>query len=322
MSSLYTHENNVKNIVTEKNLSIKLNNGVLMPQIGLGSFLIPPDELSRTIGDAYKMGYRQFDTAWRYNNEKEIAKSLKVNNINRNEVFLTTKVNADALYWFGYHYGKHKIMNVRNFKTIESAILESFDNLDTDYVDLFLVHWPWPMYLKMYKVLTRLYKKGKIRAIGVSNFTRAHIESLKDISDVIPAVNQIEISPLNTQKPLIKYCHQNGIAVEAMSTFSHYRSVEPRIEILENPLLMEIAENHNRSVVQIVLRWMIQQGIIVIPKTWNPQYLKENITITDFELSDEEMNLIDSLDKGKCLNYNPWVPHVLKDIPKQYRNLI
>lgn len=129
---------------------VKLNNGVLIPQIGLGTFLIPTDALSSTIGNAYKMGYRQFDTAWRYHNEKKIAESLKANAISRSEVFLTTKVSADALYWFGFHYGKHRIMNIRNFKTIERVILESFDNLETDYIDLFLVHWPWPMYHNMH----------------------------------------------------------------------------------------------------------------------------------------------------------------------------
>lgn len=301
---------------------IILNNGVEMPQIGLGTFLIPKEKLCNTIKEAYQIGYRQFDTAWRYHNECEIAEALRINGIPRNDVFLTTKVNADALYFFKYHYGKHSILNFRNFKSIEKAILESFDNLATDYVDLFLVHWPWPMYGKMYKVLTRLYKEGRIRAIGVSNFTIAHLESLKEVSDVVPAVNQVEISPLNTQKRLIEYCQSNGIAVEAMSTFSHYRSVEPRKEIFDNPILKSIALRNGKSVVQIVLRWMIQQNIIIIPKTWELKHLKENFNITDFELTDDEMASIDSLDTGKCLNYNPYAPHIIKDIPKKYRHLL
>lgn len=293
-----------------------------MPQIGLGTFLIPLDKLSATIGTAYNLGYRQFDTAWRYYNEKEISQALKDNNIDRRDVFITTKVNADALYIFKYHYGKHRIINIPNGKSIEHAVMASFENLGTDYVDLFLVHWPWPMYKKMYRVLTRLYHQGRIHAIGVSNFTRAHLESLKDVSDVVPAVNQFEISPLNSQKPLIEYCNENGIAVEAMSTFSHYRSIEPRDEIINHPLLLNIANEHNKTVVQVVLRWLIQQRIIIIPKTWNPVHLRENIAITDFELSDKEMREIDSLDTGRCLNYNPWVAHVIKDIPKKYRHLL
>jgi diketogulonate reductase-like aldo/keto reductase len=302
--------------------TIKLNNGIEMPQQGLGTFLIPKENLSDTIGEAYRLGYRQFDTAWRYHNEREIAEALKANGINRKDVFITTKVNADALYRFGYYYGKHSILNIRNFKSIHAAIMESFENLETDYIDLFLVHWPWPMYRKMYKELTKLYHEGRIRAIGVSSFTPAHIESLKEISDVVPAVNQIEISPLNTQKATIQYCQQHGIAVEAMSTFSHFRSNKPRMEIINHPVLMQIAATHNKTVAQIVLRWLLQQDILLIPKTWDFTHLKENIDILDFVLTDEEIATIDSLDQGVCLNYNPNLPHITRSIPKKYRNIV
>lgn len=290
-----------------------------MPQVGLGTFLIPQDKLSETIGSAYKLGYRQFDTAWRYHNERQIAEALRENDIKREDVFITTKVNADALYRFKYWYGKHRFMNVRNFKSIREAILESFNNLQTDYIDLFLVHWPWPMYLKMYKELTKLYHEGRIRAIGVCSFTAGHLKSLADVSDVVPAVNQFEISPLNTQKPLIEFCRQTRIVPQAMSTFSHFRSNEPRKEILEHPALTQIAKAHDKSVAQIVLRWLVQQGIMVIPKTWEVKHLKENISLFDFELTSAEMAAIDSLDGGKCLNYNPFAPHILKSIPKKYR---
>lgn len=299
--------------------TLELNNGVEIPQVGLGTFLIPKERLSETIGEAYRLGYRQFDTAWRYHNELEIAEALRENGIKREEVFITTKVNADALYRFKYWYGKHRFMNVRNFKSIRQAILESFDNLQTEYVDLFLVHWPWPMYLKMYKELNRLYHEGRIRAIGVSSFTEGHLKSLAEVSDVIPAVNQFEISPLNTQKSLIKFCRKMGVQPEAMSTFSHYRSNEPRKEILENPTLQKIALRKGKTVAQIVLRWLVQQGIAIIPKTWDFNHLKENISLFDFELTQDEMEMIDSLDQGKCLNYNPYAPHIMKSIPKHYR---
>ena len=299
-----------------------LNNGVEMPQVGLGTFLIPKDELSKTIGEAYRLGYRQFDTAWRYHNEREISEAFKEYGIKREDVFITTKVNADALYRFGYYYGKHRICNIRNFKSIRDAILESFDNLQTDYVDLFLVHWPWPMYRKMYKELEKLYEEGRIRAIGVSSFTIGHLKALKECSEIVPAVNQFEISPLNTHKQLIRYCQENGIQVEAMSTFSHFRSIEPRPEILENPVIRPIAERHNKSIAQVILRWLIQQDIAIIPKTWNFDHLKENINIFDFSLSDEEMAVIDSLDLGKCLNYNPYAPHIIKSIPKKFRDCL
>ena len=288
-----------------------------MPQIGLGTFLIPQEEISRTIGRAYELGYRQFDTAWRYRNEGAIAQALKDNGIKREDVFITTKVNADALYYFKYWYGKHRIFNVRNFKSIRCAVEESFEHLGTDYIDLFLVHWPWPMYLKMYEVLTDLYKQGRIRAIGVCSCLPPHLEALKSVSDVVPAVNQFEISPLNTQKQLIKYCQESGIAVEAMSTFSHFRSNTPRREVTENPVIKEIAETKGKSVVQVVLRWLLQQDIILIPKTWVDEHLKENINILDFELSSEEMARIDALDQGKFLNYNPY--SILHTLPKKFR---
>ena len=296
---------------------IKLNNGVEMPQLGLGTFLIPEDKLTETIGRAYDLGYRQFDTAWRYFNERSIANALKENGIKRESVFITTKVNADGLYKSDYKYGLHRFFNKRNGKTIRQIIQESFDNLQTDYIDLFLIHWPWPMSPEMWEELSVLYKAGRIRAIGVSNFLPPHIEALREVSDIVPAVNQFEISPLNTNKDLIEYCQIRGIAVEAMSTFSHYRSNEPRMEIIQNPLLQQIATKHNKSVVQIVLRWMLQQDIVMIPKTWDPNYLLENISIFDFELTEEEMGMVDSLDQGMFLNYNPLSAQ--EGLPRKYR---
>lgn len=300
---------------------ITLNNGVKMPQIGLGTFLIPKENLSRTIGEAYNLGYRQFDTAWRYNNEKEIAQALKENGIKREDVFITTKVNRDAFYLKPYYHrtGWRKILNIRNFKSVKSAILESFNNFGFDYIDLFLVHWPYPLELsmRMYEELTKLYHQGRIRAIGVCSSLPPHFDAFKDVSDVVPAVNQFEISPLNTQKPLIKYCQDRSIAVQAMSTFSHFRSNEPRKEILENETLKGIALSHGKSVVQIVLRWLIQQDIIIIPKTWVSAHLKENIEIEDFCLTESEMLAIDELDKGEFLNYHP--DKMLYTMPKKYQ---
>lgn len=297
---------------------VKLNNDVNMPQIGLGTFLIPNTELSSTIKQAYELGYRAFDTAWRYHNEHNIALALKENNIKREDVFITTKVNIDALYRFGYKRGKRSIFNVRNFRSIEDIVMESFDNLQTEYIDLFLVHWPWKNYLKMYKVLTKLYHQGRIRAIGVCSCLPPHLEALKEVSDVCPAINQFEISPLNSQKELIKYCQERGIMVEAMSTFSHFRSNVPRKEILEDSVILSIARKYGKSAVQIILKWLIQQEVVVIPKTWNVEHLKENISIDDFILTDEDMLIIDSLDKGKFLNYNPYP--MLNVVPKKYRN--
>lgn len=297
---------------------IKLNNGIEMPQVGLGTFLIPEEKMTETIGKAYDMGYRQFDTAWRYRNEKSIARALKENGIKREDVFITTKVNAHGLYFGGYKHGLRHYFNIRNFCSIHDMIMESFDNLDTDYIDLFLIHWPWPIADKMWRELSKLYKQKRIRAIGVSNFLQPHLEALAETTDIIPAVNQFEISPLNTNKELIRYCQDKGIAVEAMSTFSHFRSVEPRKEIMEDETLVSIAKRHEKSVVQIVLRWMLQQDIIMIPKTWEEKHLQENISIFDFELSGDEMKKIDVLNKGLFLNYNPLSAQ--EGLPRKYKN--
>lgn len=293
--------------------TLLLNNGIKMPQIGLGTFLIPKEFINSTIGEAYKLGYRAFDTAWRYHNEREIATALKANGINRKDVFLTTKVNADALYRFGYHNGKRKFLNIFRSRTIAEAIEESFDNLQTDYIDLFLVHYPWPMFREMYSELTKYYHDGRIRAIGVSNMLPPHINALEKISDVCPAVNEIEISPLNTQKRLISWCQDRGIHITAMSTFSHFRSNEPRLEIINHPKLIEIGNKYGKTSVQVVLRWLLQQNIAIIPKTWNIQHLKDNINILDFELSENDISIIDSLNNGRFLNYDPNLS--FKDIP-------
>lgn len=285
-----------------------LNNGVEMPQIGLGTFLIPKEELSRTIAQAYEMGYRQFDTAWRYHNEKEIAQALKDNGINRQDVFITTKINRDAFYVRPYKVGMRRILNIPNFRSVKSVIQESLDNLGTDYVDLFLLHWPYPMKLsqKMYAEMTNFYKEGRIRAIGVCSSLPTHFDAYAEVSDILPAVNQFEISPLNTQKKLIKWNQDRGIVVEAMSTFSHFRSNEPRKELLENEVIINIAQKYNKSCVQVILKWLLQQDIAVIPKTWNPAYLLENISLDDFELTKADMEAIDQLDQGRFLNYNPY----------------
>lgn len=303
---------------------LRLNNGVEMPQVGLGTYLIPDQELEKTIVKAIDLGYRKFDTALRYNNEAAIAKALKKHGINRKDVFLTTKISIDAFFKGGYHWKKK--INLWNFKTVKRAVQESFNNLDTDYIDLFLIHWsfPIPWAQLVYKELIRLNKEGKIRAVGVCSSLPPQFEALAAVSEVIPAVNQFEISPLNTQKSFIKWCHEKGVVVEAMSTFSHFRSNEPRQEILENPILIRIAKLHHKTVAQVVLRWLLQQDISIIPKTWDDNYLAENIDLFDFELSSDEMAIIDCLDRGHFLNYNPY--HIFKKpyvsrvrFPKKYR---
>lgn len=173
--------------------------------------------------------------------------------------------------------------------------------------------------------LTKLYHENRIRAIGVCSALPPHLDAYKDVSDVIPAVNQFEISPLNTQKKLISYCVDKGIACEAMSTFSHFRNTETRKDIVENSDIVPIAEKYRKSVPQVILRWLVQQDIIVIPKSANEGRLKEIITIFDFKLTEEEMRIIDNLDQGNFLNYKPDLtltkPYWVKGrVPKKYRN--
>lgn len=298
-----------------------LSNGIEMPRMGMGTYLIDQEKLPGILTHAYGLGYRKFDTAWRYKNERIITDTLfKKSGIKREDVFITTKVNQSGMFLFGYHGTSdfiHRASNIR-YRSVKKAIQASFDNLGLEYVDLFLVHAACNWYLEMYEELTRLYKQGRIRAIGVSSFLPPHIESLKEVSDVVPMVNQFEISPLNTQKDLIKYCLDNGIVPEAMSTLSHYHSNEVRKEIIENEIIVGIAKAHGKSSAQIVWRWLYQQGVSIIPKSRVLEHLKENINIFDFELSAEEMSMIDKLDGGKFLNYDIYPK--LQYLPEKYKN--
>lgn len=300
-----------------------LSNGVKMPKVGFGTYLIDKKILPNTLMSAYEFGYRKFDTAWRYKNERIISDTFFKNNcIKREEVFITTKINSAALFLFGWHGNAdwiHKAANIR-FRTVEQAVEESFKNLNLEYVDLFLVHAVCPWYLEMYEVLTKLYKQGRIRAIGVSSFLPPHIESLKEVSDVIPMVNQFEISPLNTQKELIHYCKTQGIIPEAMSTLSHFHSNDVRTEIIYNEIIKNIAAKHGKSPAQVVWRWLYQQGVSIIPKTWNKLHMKENISIFDFDLNSEEIAAIDGMDQGKFLNYNCYAK--LQYLPDKYKGWI
>ena len=297
-----------------------------MPMVGLGTFQIPNDQMQRVIGQAYELGYRMFDTAWRYGNERDLAEALHSNGIKREDVFISTECNADALYFRGCHAGKKGFFDIRKFTSIRSAIMNSFDNLKTDYIDLFLVHWPWPIPIaqRFYAELTKLQKEGRIKAIGVCSALPPHLDAFADTSDIVPAINQFEISPFNTQKKLIEYCNKRGICVEAMSTFSHFRNTETRKDIVGNPVIAPIAEKYGKSIPQVILRWLVQQGIVVIPKSSNRNRLCENISIFDFTLTDEEMRIIDNLDQGHFLNYKPEVtltkPFWIRGrMPKKYR---
>lgn len=296
---------------------VTLNNGVQMPIVGFGTAYLPFERISDIIGEAYKDGYRKFDTAGSYGNEAFIGEAFKNHNINRNDIFIQTKLEIPNLYFSPYRSGRGRFFNIRKH-SVSYEVERSLKNLDTDYIDLFLIHWPYPNFAKFYKDLAKYLRDGTIRAIGVSSCLPPHLEYLKQKCDIVPALNQFEISPLNAQVELVKYCLDHNIQPEAMSTFSHFRSNKPRTEILENDIISSIAKHHNKTTAQIVNRWLIQRGISIVPKSRNPKHIAENIDLFDFSLNKDEMLQIGSLDGGKFLNYDPSV--TAYSVPRSMRN--
>lgn len=263
---------------------ITLNNGVTMPQLGLGVYKAQEGkEAEAAISHAIKTGYRSIDTAAIYQNEESVGKAVRESGIPREELFITTKVwNSDQ----GYD------STLQAFET-------SLTKLGLDYVDLYLVHWPVPgKYKETYKALEKLYKDGRVRAIGVSNFQTHHIDDLLTEAEIVPAVNQVELHPLLSQEPLREYCASKGIYVEAWSPLA-------RGSFFEDPVLQEIAAKYGKSPAQVILRWDIQHNIITIPKSVTPSRIEENSQIFDFELTPDEMAKIDAMNKDERTGADP-----------------
>lgn len=257
--------------------TIVLNAGNAMPVLGLGTHMMTEESaVMQTIHDAIGMGYRMFDTASSYKNEGMVGKALRESGIPREELFITTKIWNTA----------QRIGNV------EGAFERSLERLGLDYVDLYLIHWPVPgCYLDTWHVMEEIRKSGRARAIGVCNFNELQLTELIENSDTVPAVNQIEYHPLLNRDSLRLFCQKNGIVVQAHSPLA-------KGAYLQKDVLIRIAERHFRSVAQIGLRWLIQKGCSVIPKTSQLDRLLENTQIFDFELSDDEMTMIDSLNEN------------------------
>lgn len=253
-----------------------LNNGVKIPSIGFGTYKSGSDEETANIVKyALEVGYRQIDTASFYGNEVGIGNGIKASNVNREDIFLVTKLwNEDH----GYE------------KTIE-AFHKSLENLQVDYIDLYLIHWPNKLNNETWKAFEHLYETGKVKAIGVCNFKKGHLEELIKNSKIKPMVNQVEMHPVNQKKELVEYCETNGIQLIAWSPIM-------RGKIFENKLMKDLSVKYKKSIAQIVLRWHIQRGIIPIPKSSNESRINENIDIFDFEISQEDMKSIESLDEG------------------------
>jgi len=260
---------------------IELNNGVRIPQLGLGVYQVPPEETAATVKTALDIGYRHIDTAEMYGNEKGVGEGIRNAGIERGEVFVTSKLNN----------GFHKPDDARR------AFDKTLADLGFDYVDLFLIHWPLPTlydgdYVSTWKTLEEFAKDGRARSIGVSNFQVAHLERLAQETDTVPAVNQIEVHPYLVNDEVRAYGREHGIETEAWSPIAQGR-------VLDDPVVTRIAEAVGRTPAQVVLRWHIQRGDIVFPKSSNEKRLKDNFALFDFELGDDQLTELTGLDRGE-----------------------
>ena len=261
--------------------TIELNNGVAIPQLGFGVFQIKPDETAAAVKTALDIGYRHIDTAEMYSNEKEVGQGIRDAGLDRADVFITSKLNN----------GFHRPDDARR------AFDQTLKALDSDYVDLFLIHWPLPTlydgdFVSTWKVFEEFARDGRARSIGVSNFQVAHLDRLAEDTDTVPSVNQIEVHPYFGNEQVRAYGREHGIATEAWSPIAQGR-------VLGDPVINRVAEARGKSPAQVVLRWHIQRGDIVFPKSVTPQRVKSNFELFDFELDDSDMNAISALDKGE-----------------------
>lgn len=261
--------------------TITLNNGVMMPQLGLGTWKSQDGRKVETaVSNALKTGYRLIDTAAVYDNEKGIGKAIKASVVAREELFISTKIwNADQ--------------GPNTMKAFEKSLAR----LGLNYIDLYLIHWPAPAagrYIETWAILEELYAKKRIRAIGVSNFKPHHLEELMAESSIVPAINQIELHPHFQQAETVAFCKKHGIQVESYSPIGGAGGI-----VLQELILQDIAAKHHKSPAQIVIRWHIQKGFVVIPKATKMPHITENADVFDFSLDDEDMKKIAGLETGK-----------------------
>ena len=271
--------------------TVKLNNGVEMPILGLGVFRVSdPQEGEDSVYEAIKAGYRLIDTAASYENEVAVGKGIKRSGVDRQELFITTKL------W----------VQDAGYESTKAAFAKSLQKLQLDYLDLYLIHQPFGDIYGSWKAMEELYKEGKIRAIGVSNFYPDRLADLMVHNEIVPAVNQIETHPYWQQTEAQQYLKENNIQIESWSPFAQDS------KIFEQELLKGIAEKYQRSVAQIILRWLTQRDIVVIPKSVNKDRIIQNINIFDFELSSEDMEAIKTLDTGRTTIFDHHDPDKVK----------
>ncbi len=268
--------------------TLVLNNGVEIPQVGLGVFQAKEgDEVERAVAVALEAGYRLLDTAAIYGNEVGVGKAMKASGLPREEIFLTTKL------WNAHHA----------YDDALRAFDESLARLDCGgYVDLYLIHWPLPMegkFTEAWRALEHLYESKRVRAIGVSNFKPHHLEVLLRQAQTVPAVNQIELHPMLQQKETRAACLEHGIAVESYSPLMQAK------EALAHPVIAGLAQKYGKTPAQVILRWHVQSGFIVIPKSVTPERIRENIALFDFALPEEDMRAIEGLDRGQRIGADP-----------------
>ena len=257
---------------------VTLENGVKMPQLGYGVYQVTKEECERCVLDALKVGYRLFDTAQSYFNEEEVGNAIVKSGVSREEIFLTSKVWID-------HYG---------YEECRKSVLESLRKLKTDYIDLMLLHQPFSDYYGAYRALEDLYDEGKIKAIGISNFYPDRMVDLASFTRIKPMINQIEIHPYHQQVFSKEWHDKYGVQLEAWAPFG-----EGRKNMFELSELKEIGDKYGKTVAQVILRWHLQRGIVVIPKSTHLERMKENFNVFDFELAQEDMDAISKLDKNE-----------------------
>ena len=274
--------------------TVKLNNGVEMPKLGFGVFQVTDlDQCEQAVVDAIDSGYRLIDTAAAYQNEAAVGRAIKRSGVDRKELFITSKL------W----------VSDANYERAQKGIEQSLNNLGLDYLDLYLLHQPYGDVVGAWRALEEAYKAGKIRAIGVSNFYGDQLKNLELSNEVKPAINQIEVNPWYQHKSEVDFAQSDDIQVEAWAPFA-----EGKHEIFTNKVIAEIANKYGKSNGQVILRWLLQRGIVVIPKSVNKNRLAENINVFDFELKSDEMNALNNLDKGESQFFDHRDPRVIEQI--------
>jgi 2,5-diketo-D-gluconate reductase A len=264
---------------------ITMNSGHKIPQFGLGVFLVPPRGTAEVVRTALDIGYRHIDTAQMYENEQGVGEGLALAGIPREDVFITTKLANDR----------------HGYDSAIRSLDESLERLNTDYVDLYLIHWPNPKankYVETWKAFEKLAADGRAKSIGVSNFTQQHLTDLANETDTTPAVNQIELHPLLQQRDLRAYHDEHDIVTEAWSPIA-------RGELLTEPTIVELANKHRKTPAQIILRWHIQLDNVIFPKSTHAERLTENINVFDFELTPDDLQTINNLDRNHRVGPDP-----------------